>query len=169
MRGLVKAYDGLVVGLACIAGALPLFILTAVVLNVASRALDLQPPLWTQAYSEFSLLFCAMLSAPWLVHVRGHVFVEAFLIRFPGPIRRVAEKAVYTLCIIVALIVFYYSLDKFIVSLSSGEYEARSVDVPLWVEFSSMPVSFLLIAIEFARYLFGRESMYGGTAPASTY
>lgn len=168
MSRLIRLYDRLVVALACVAGALPLFILTAVVLNVASRVIGLQPPVWTQAYAEYSLLFLAMLAAPWLVRTRGHVFVEALVSRLPVGVRRVIEKAAYVLCITVALIVFYYSLEKFIFHLSSGEFEGRSVDIPLWVVFSSMPPAFLLIAVEFARYLFGRESMYGVSGTVST-
>lgn len=163
MRRLVQFYNGLVVALACVAGVIPLFVLTAVVLGVATRSAGLQPPVWTQAYAEFSLLFCTMFAAPWLVRKKGHVFVESFVSRLPLGARRLVEKLVYVLCIAVSLIIFYHALGKFITHLSSGEFEARSVDVPLWIVFSSLPPAFLLIAIEFARYLFGKESMYGGS------
>lgn len=162
MRRLVLIYDRFVVALACVAGVIPLFVLTAVVLGVATRTFGLQPPVWTQAYAEFSLLFCTMFVAPWLVRKKAHVFVESLISKLPLPLRRAIEKSVYVLCIVVSLVIFYFSLGKFITHLSSGEYEARSVDVPLWVVFSSLPPAFLLIAIEFARFLFGRESMYGG-------
>ena len=159
----MRAYDGLVVALACVAGAIPLFILTAVVLNVVARNAGLQPPVWSQAYAEFGLLFCTMFAAPWLVRKKGHVFVESFVSKLPSGAGRAVEKFVYVLCITVSLIIFYYALGKFITHLTSGEFEARSVDIPLWVVFSSLPPAFLMIAIEFARYLFGKESMYGGS------
>ena len=160
MNRLVRYYDGLVVALACVAGAIPLFVLTAVVLGVATRTAGIQPPVWTQAYAELSLLFCTMFAAPWLVRTRGHVFIASFVSMLPARPRRLVEKMVYVLCISVSLIILYYSLGKFFTHLTSGEYEARSVDIPLWVVFSALPPGFLLIAIEFARYLFGKESMY---------
>lgn len=151
------------VALACVAGVIPLFVLMAVVLGVATRSAGMQPPVWTEAYAELSLLFCTMFAAPWLVRTRGHVFVGSFVSMLPAQPRRLVEKLVYVLCITVSLIILYYSLGKFITHLTSGEYEARSVDIPLWVVFSCLPPAFLLIAIEFARYLFGQGSMYSGS------
>lgn len=148
------------VALACVAGVIPLFVLVAVVLGVITRNAGLEPLAWTQAYAELSLLYCTMLAAPWLVRTKGHVFIESFVSNLPELPRRIVEKLVYVLCIVVSLIVFYFSLRKVITYLGNGEFEARSVDIPFWVVFSPLPPAFLLIAIEFARYLFGRESMY---------
>ena len=142
MRSLVRAYDLLVVALACVAGVIPLFILFAVVLGVATRVAGVQPPVWTQAYTEYGLLFLTMLAAPWLVRRKGHVFVEALTDMMPPVLRRLVEKLVYVMCILIALVFFYYAAQKFITHLSSGEYEARSVDMPLWLLFASMPVAF---------------------------
>lgn len=163
MRRLTRLYDGLLLALAWVAGAIPLFILFAIVLNVLTRGAGLHSPVWIQAYTELSLLFCTMFAAPWLVRRKGHVFVESFVARAPAGLRRGIERFVYLLCIAVCLIIFYYSLGKVITHISSGEFEARSVDVPLWLVFSSMPPAFLMMAIEFGRFLFGRDTMYSGT------
>ena len=111
MNRLVRLYDGLLVALACAAGAIPLFLLVAVVLGVAMRSAGLQPLVWTQAYAELSLLFCTMLAAPWLVRTQGHVLIESFVSMLPPLPRRIVEKFVYLLCIMASLIIFYFSLQ----------------------------------------------------------
>jgi TRAP-type C4-dicarboxylate transport system permease small subunit len=166
MRSLIKSYDVLVVALACVAGAIPLFILFAVVLGVATRSAGLQPPVWTQAYTEHALLYGTMLVAPWLVRRKAHVFVESLVVLLPGAVQRLLEKLVYVLCILIALVFAYFMLEKFIFHLSSGEYETRSVDMPLWLVFATPTVAFFLIAVEFARYLLGPDSMYSGRVVA---
>lgn len=162
VRRLIRAYEFLVVALACAAGVIPLFLLFSIVYSVVVRNFGLLPPIWTQAYSEYGLLFCTMLAAPWLVRIKAHVFVESFVNQLPPLPRRIAEKLVYALCIFAALVLFYFALKQFVFHLSSGEFDTRSVDMPRWLLFLPLPLSFLLMAIEFARYLVGVESMYAG-------
>jgi TRAP-type C4-dicarboxylate transport system permease small subunit len=153
--------------MACVAGVIPLFILVAVIIEVFTRNAGLQPLVWTQAYAELSLLFCTMLVAPWLVRAKGHVFIDSFVSMLPALPRRIAEKLVYVVCIIASLVICYFSFNRFIGYLMSGEFQARSVDIPFWVVFLPLPPAFLLIAVEFARYLFGKTSMYSSSEPST--
>jgi TRAP-type C4-dicarboxylate transport system permease small subunit len=109
-------------------------------------------------------LYCAVLPAPWLVRTRGHVFVEAFITMMGRPLRRAVETFIYAACIIAALVFCYYSAVKLAHHLGTGEYETRSVDMPLWLLYLPMPFSFFLVAVEFGRFLFGAQSMYSSPA-----
>ena len=77
------------------------------------------------------------------------------------------EKFVYLACAIVSLVVSYYSLRLPITAIDEGQIDTRAVDVPLWTLFAPIPLCFLLVAIEFLRFLLGYDSMYGSRCDVS--
>ena len=162
MRALINAYDAVIVGLAVVAGSMVAAVLVMILYDVTLRATGFQPPAFTSALTEYALLYMTMLGAPWLVRHRGHVFVESFTLRLPRRAHRVVERFVYVVCIALCLILSYYAIDQALDMASRGEEDWRSIVMPRWVLFAALPVGFLLAAVEFARFLFGRDSMYAG-------
>ena len=72
MSRVLRIYDGVIVGLAIIAGAMVAAVFLMIVYDVAVRTLGFQPPFWTSALTEYALLYMTMLAAPWLVRQKGH-------------------------------------------------------------------------------------------------
>jgi C4-dicarboxylate transporter, DctQ subunit len=70
-------------------------------------------------------------------------------------------KFVYLTCLLASLVVFYYSLRLLIDAIVTGQIDIRAVDMPLWALLAPIPLCFLLVAIEFLRFLLGYDSMYG--------
>jgi C4-dicarboxylate transporter DctQ subunit len=91
---------------------------------------------------------------------KGHVYIEVFLARSATRVRGVCAVVTYVLCLATCLVLLYYSLDLTWLSWRRGDVDIRSFDMPRALLFACMPLSFLLMAIEFARYLLGYDSLY---------
>ena len=102
-----------------------------------------------------------MLAAPWLVRIKGHVFIDAVTQLLPKTVQRVLAKIVYLICVCSALVFCYFSLMLLVEAIQSGEVDIRGENMPLWLLLVPLPVCFFMVAIEFARYLIGLDHMYG--------
>ena len=159
MKKLAGTYDRLVTGLAVVAALMLVGVFVAVIADVTLRTLRLQPPIWTSQVSEFVLLYATTLAAPWLLREKGHVFITTFLDLLPGGIRRVINKGVYAAGALICLLIFVVSVE---VLLTAQGMEIRTFAAPRWTVFVTMPPCFLLLTVEFLRYLVGRGSLYEG-------
>jgi TRAP-type C4-dicarboxylate transport system permease small subunit len=132
-----------------------------IVFDVFVRLAGLQPWLYSTILVEYGLLWFTMLAAPWLARTKGHVFIDALTQLLPVPARRLLAKLVYLICIVVCGVFCFYSMKLLVGAWVDGEIDTRAVDVPLWTLLAPIPFSFALVAIEFVRFLFDFDSMYG--------
>lgn len=167
MAVIAKLYYGFIVGLAIIAGLMLAVIFVGIVADVAIRTVGYNAIQWYSAIAEYCLLFSAMLGAPWLVRLKGHVVVESLTMVMPPLMRWIMAKAVYIICIVLSLLFAYYGGREMILSFNGNESDIRSIDMPKWILFSPFPLGFGLIAIEFGRYLLGYDSYYAGKVGSS--
>ncbi len=162
MSWVLRIYDGVIVGLAIIAGAMVAAVFLMIVYDVAVRTLGFQPPFWTSALTEYALLYMTMLAAPWLVRQKGHVFVESLTLMLEARAQRAVHVFAYLISIVLCLVLTFYSVKQGLEVWSRQEIDIRSISIPGWLLYASLPIGFCLSAIEFARFLLGRESMYSG-------
>ncbi len=167
MKLLSRAYDGLIVALAIVAGVMLVVIFVGIIADVAIRTVGYNALQWYSAIAEYCLLFSTMLAAPWLVRCRGHVVVESLTMAMPPRVRWAMAKAVYVLCIVLSLLFVWYGFLEMRESFGTGELDLRSIDMPKWILFLSFPLGFTLVAVEFCRYLLGYGSYYTGSAGSS--
>ena len=160
MRAVKSAYDLLIVALAYIAGATIVLAFVLIVVDVTIRTVGRQPPAFTSAVVEYVLLYFTLFAAPYLVRQKGHVFVDALISRLSGRPRWVVEKLVYLICVVTSLAFTVIGFKLGYEAIESGTIEERSIDVPSWVDYWAVGPIFLLVAIEFARFLVGVDSMY---------
>jgi TRAP-type C4-dicarboxylate transport system permease small subunit len=158
---MVKAYNTLIYGLAMCAGGVISVAFVLIVVDVLMRLVGLSPPAFTITVVEYILLYFTMFSAPWLVRVKGHVFVDALTQLMPGRVQRVFAKIVYFLSICSTLTFSYISFGLLVEAIVTGNLDVRGVFMPAWILFAPMPLCFLLVAAEFLRYLIGIDDMYG--------
>jgi len=164
---LKRIYNGVIVGLAISAGAMMAAVFLMIVLDVVMRTSGLQPPLFVSALSEYSLLYMTMFAAPWVVRIKGHVYVESLTSNLSARVRLVIERGVLILCICVCLVLAYYAATTGIEIAGRGEDDVRSIVIPRWVLFVPLPVGFTLCAAEFFRFLLGYDRMLSGKRTAS--
>jgi len=161
MESISKAYDRLIAGLALAAGLMVLGIFLLIVIDVSMREAGYHPPGFTVAFVEYGLLFFTMFAAPWLVRQKGHIIVDAFTSQLPWRVLRVSEKIVYLICIVCMLVCAGVSAQLLIEAAGSNSVDMRGIiDIPEWVMYAPLPFCFVLMTIEFGRFLIGRDSLY---------
>ncbi len=167
MNAIVKIYNGLIDGLAVLAGIMLAVIFVGIVFDVTIRTLGFNSLQWYSAIAEYCLLFSTMFGAPWLVRRKGHVVVESLTMAMVPKVRKIMAKCAYVVCIGLSLLFAYYGLLEMIGSFASQELDIRSIDMPKWLLFLPFPVGFTLVAAEFGRYLLGYDSYYSNTHGSS--
>ena len=173
MTQIVAAYSWLLNALRALSGAVVFCIFILIVVDVGIRltidvaiflfgeGFGIAPWAYSSALVEYGLLWFAMLAAPYLVRIKGHVFIDAITQLLPPGAQRVLAKLVYVICITATLVFSYFSLVLLIEAFGSGEIDTRGEDMPLWTLLFPLPFCFFLVAVEFGRYLIGIDSMYG--------
>lgn len=164
MRPLIRAYDRLVTGMALVAALTLVWLMIAVVASVAMRNAGLQPAAWLFTSTEYGMLYMTMLGAPWLVRERGHVHIELVTAALPARVRRAVSRAVAALCVAVCLVLAWYGLQLFLQNLERRDFDVRAYFYPRWLLTVTFPVSFGVMAVEFARFVLGPELLHSGEA-----
>ena len=72
----------------------------------------------------------------------------------------VTLSLVYVAGIAICGLLAYFSLSVVIAEYIRGFEDIRSFAMPGWIVTAPVPLAFFLLAIEFARYLFGPDSMW---------
>lgn len=155
------AYDRLIQLLAVLAGLIIVGIFALIIIDVTLRTMGFSPPAMTFAAVEYGLFYFALFSAPYLTRTRAHVYIDALRNTLPARVRSVLATLVYALCVIAVSIFAYLSMILLHEAIMSGETDLRGVELPLWSLYLPMPGCLALVAVEFARYLFGFGDMYG--------
>lgn len=159
-----KAYASLVNLLAIIAGATLVWLMVSVITSVVMRNAGLQPFAWLFTSAEYGLLYMTMFGAPWLVREKGHVHIELVTAALPDGARRIVSRAVAIACVLVCLILAWKGFDLFLTNIERGDFDTRAYYYPRWMLTIAFPISFGVMAIEFARFVFGAELMHSGEA-----
>lgn len=160
MKALTRAYDVLLQALAVCAGGVIFIAFVMIVVDVTIRILGFAPPAFTIAVVEYILLYYAMFAAPWLVRKKGHVYIDAVTHLLPPVVKTITAKFAYLVSICSSLVFCYFSTGLLIESYQNGVLDVRGVDLPQWLLYLPMPLSFGLVAIEFGRYLVGIDDYY---------
>jgi len=105
-----------------------------------------------------------MLGAPWLVREKGHVHIELVTAKLPPALRRIVSRTVALLCVAVCAVLAWKGAELFLTNIERADYDVRAYYFPRWLLTISFPLSFGMMAIEFARYVFGPELMHSGEA-----
>lgn len=147
--------------LKALSGIIIFAVFLLIVSDVLIRTAGFQPWQYSSVLVEYGLLWFTMLAAPWLARNKGHVFIDAITQLLPPAVQGILAKFVYLVCVLISLTVFYFSLVLLIESIAEGQIDTRAVDMPMWALLAPIPPCFLLVAIEFLRFLLGFDSMYG--------
>jgi C4-dicarboxylate transporter, DctQ subunit len=103
-----------------------------------------------------------MLAAAWLVREKGHVHIELLTAAVSPLTRFWLTRVVYLVCVLTCIVIFWFALEVTIDQWRRAAIDVRSFDMPRWLLTASIPLSFGLMTIEFARFLLGLDSMHTG-------
>jgi len=162
VRLLTRLYEGLLRGMALLAGLLMVAMMAAIVTDVVLRNLGTQSSAHLFTFTEYWLLLIPLLGAPWLAREKGHIYVEVLLVSLSPAARHVATRAVLLACVAVCAILAWYGAEITIRNYVQADTDVRSFDMPRWMLMIFMPLSFGMMAIEFLRFFVRGEAPFGG-------
>lgn len=150
--------------MAFVAGATLVWLMVSVILSVLMRNMGLQPFAWLFTSAEYGILYMTMLGAPWLVREKGHVHIELVTSALSEGPRRIVSRTVAMACVAVCIMLAWKGYDLVATNIERADYDVRAYYFPRWILTISFPLSFGLMAVEFSRFLFGKELMHTGEA-----
>ena len=158
MRVLAKGYDAVIFGMAALAAFLMAAMMVVICLDVVLRNLGYQSSAHFFTFTEYALLMVPCMGAPWLVREKGHIYVEIMLMSLGPRARARMTMGIGLLCIALCLVLAWYGFGITFKDFANAEKDVRSLDMPRWMIVMWIPVAFLLMAVEFARFLWRREN-----------
>ncbi|NHF72863.1 TRAP transporter small permease [Paracoccus xiamenensis] len=135
-------------------------VILMVVADVVARNLGLKAMTWAISASEYSLLYITFLAMPWLVRIKGHVFVVFLRALFPPAIQQLLERLVYVVCILLCLYLGWVAWASMVTAIEKASFESRTFDMPKWAIFLPIFLGFALSALEWLRFLLTPASIY---------
>ncbi len=161
MQAISKAHAWLINALKTLSCLIVFLIFVLIVMDVLLPLVGLQPWEGTLGVVEYGLLWFTILAAPWLARIKGHVFIDAVAELLSPGARKVTSKLAYLVVIIGSLMLAWFSLELAIESYVDEAIDERSIELELWWIYAPMPIGFLLVAVEFIRFLLGFDDMFG--------
>ncbi|MCE8008214.1 TRAP transporter small permease [Aestuariivita sp.] len=152
--------------LAILAGIYLVAIMLGIVISALARTVNLSGA-WSShvfTFAEFGLLYIVMAASPWLVRHKGHVFIELLTAALPRAVQRPFSRCVAGLCVVICAVLVWYTFGATAKAWQYGDAEMRSLDMPKYLLLGAMPIGFGLMGIQFARFVFGRETLHTGQA-----
>ncbi len=160
----MRVIDRLCDALAVLAGIYLVGIMFGIIFQATARSLGYSGSSHVFTFIEFGLLYIVMAASPWLVRERGHVFIELLTAALPSSLTAGFSRFVSLLCVILCLLLVWYTGEATYKSFLKGDADMRSIDMPRWLLLISMPICFGLMACQFSRFVFGPETLHSGEA-----
>jgi C4-dicarboxylate transporter DctQ subunit len=164
MSLVIRIYMILLHTMAFVAGMTLVWLMISVIASVAMRNFGIQPFAWLFTSAEYGLLYMTMLGAPWLVREKGHVHIELVTAALSPRVRQVVSRGVALACVLVCAVLAWKGLELVLTNIDRRDYDVRAYYFPRWILTASFPLSFGMMAIEFTRFVVGRELMHSGHA-----
>ena len=162
-----RAWAGLLWLMMAFAASYIGFIMLAIVYMTIFRTAGWDYNQFVFTLIEYGFIYILFLGSPWLVRTRGHVYIELLTAAVPERSREVLSRGIAALCALICLVWVWYTFRIFIEHaedpIAFDELRAER-GMRLWTTSITYPVGFLAMAIEFLRYVFGRETMHSGQA-----
>ena len=167
VTALSRIYDFLIKAMAVAAALLMVAVMVTICLDVLIRNLDRQPSSHFFTFSEYALLLIPCLGAPWMVREKGHVYVEVLLMTLSKNSRRRLIRVISLLCVAICLTMAWYGFEVTMLDWVQNNKDVRSFDAPRWAIVMWIPISFLFMGLEFARFVWRGESPLAALASES--
>ena len=168
MKYVVKVYDAVLYGMAGVAAFLMAAMMVVITLDVILRNLGYQSSAHFFTFTEYALLIVPCMGAPWLAREKGHIYVEILLMSMSVRMRARFTMLIGLICVAVCLVIAWYGFDVALRDYLQNEKDVRSLDMPRWMVVGWIPLSFLMMAVEFARFLWRRENFLAPLSDITT-
>jgi TRAP-type C4-dicarboxylate transport system permease small subunit len=128
-------------------------IATAVSYDVIGRNVGLPSLPWIVEVTEMALPLATLLAAPWLLHRNQHVRLDILDAHLSSRWRAALDRVVGLVGLVVCAVIVWYAVAVIRDNISIGAMVMKSLVFPEWWLYVPVPLSFGLMALEFARRL----------------
>lgn len=140
-----------------IVGCLAIFLMAVgVSADVILRNLELANLPWVVEISEYILYLATFLAAPWVMHKNGHTRVDLVIRLLPSRTGKFTQAVADGMALFICLFLLYYGARTTIEALRLKSLIIKQLIVPEWWLFAIIPVSGLLLTLEFVYRIFRR-------------
>lgn len=157
MRGFWNIFDKLLRICAAVSGAIICAIVAGITVNVVLRNAFGTPIYGLLELVEYGLLLVALMGAPWVLSKHAHVTVDILSASLPQSVQPAYSRFLAVLGLVVSIVVCWFAFEAAQSSFQRGSMVRASFTFPEWWVLSVMPISFLLLALEFARQFFVKQ------------
>ena len=162
---MTRAYRLLVQALAGAAAALLGMTALAVTLDVVARNVGIGAFPWVLEASEYVLPLATFCVAPWLLLRNEHVRLDVLLQTLPRPVARALDRVASAFGLAICAVLVVYGVRTIADSAKQGAMVIKTLVFPEWWLYLPVPVTFLLLGVEFARRLAGGAELALGGGP----
>jgi TRAP-type C4-dicarboxylate transport system permease small subunit len=145
------AYGRLLTGCGLFAGVTLVVLAVLITLDVLLRNLGLFSSGALLEITEYALFVTTFIAAPWVLWLGSHVRVDLVLSQVPAPVARLMEIVADAVGAACAAVLGWHGLNVTLVSLQRGDLIVKQLVVPEWTLMMFIPLSCLLMVIEFLR------------------
>lgn len=155
MARLVRLFDLVVNALAVVAALLIGAVMIMVSGAVISRYFFGDPQAWVIEISEYSLLYCTLLGAAWVLRQEGHTRVDIVLNALKPRHRALLNTYTSVLGILACLILLYYSSLTLYSTYERGLVLFKIFETPKYLPLAVIPVGSFFLVLQFVRRAVG--------------
>jgi TRAP-type transport system small permease protein len=149
MNRLSDLYGKLLDFLAILAALLLLAMVIVVTGDILLRNLFVKGFVWSNEVSEYALYLITLLTAPWLLRRGQHVRLDLILSAVPQRIAWLLEATGDIMGFVVCLAMIRYATLMTYEAWRIGSITIKNLVFPEWWLLAPLPVTFVLLAIEF--------------------
>jgi len=165
-RTVSLAYDRLLAACGLAAGIAIAIMAVLITLNVALRNLGLANFPWLLEVSEYVLYIGTFMAAPWVLRLGAHVRVDLVVGSVPRPVARLLNLAADLAGAFLSAVLGWYGARIAWEAFTRGDLLFKEIVIPEWPLLVVIPVSGLLLTIEFIRRIAAGSQPPSDTAPA---
>ena len=150
-KTVIKWVDGIIDGMAAVAGLLLVFMMFSICYEVVLRYFLFSPLTWVTEISEYILLYATFLGAPWVLKKDAHVKVDILLARLGSKTQRIVNMVTSLIGIGVCLVLVWFGTQMALDFYQRGIPVIKSLSVPKFLLVGVIPFGGVFLTIQFVR------------------
>lgn len=151
---LSRIFDNVLTVTAYLSGFIIVLMMLSISYEVVMRYFFTAPTTWAIDFSGYMQYALILLGAAWVLKNNGHTKIDIVLERFQGKKRLILNLITSSICFVACALFFWKGLEATWGAYLRGDFLYRDVEIPRAPLLAFIPLSFLMLCIQFAREIY---------------